>query len=230
MNLLDLLFPKKCVGCNKTGAYFCSNCIQEIKQTELVCPHCERIGFGGMTHPVCKRRYNLDGLWSLGVYQDPLKKAIQKLKYKFIIEMAEIIIDVTIDYWVIYQPVLLEEIKKSRGSDWQVVPVPLHKKRQNWRGFNQSALIAQILAKKLDLKYSDCLIRTKNTQQQAKLASNMRHKNVKDAFAICPNYQLPASNYLLIDDVWTTGSTLKECCFVLKKNGAKKVWGLTLAR
>lgn len=230
MNLLDLLFPKKCVGCGALGNYFCLDCIQQIKQNDLVCPHCERMGLGGATHPICKRRYNLDGLWSLGVYQDPLRKAVQKLKYKFVTELAGDLIDITIEYWARYSPFLLTQIKKNWGRDWVIVPVPLHKKRENWRGFNQAELLSKIFATKLGLEYSNCLIRVKNTKQQAKLASNMRHQNIKDAFALSKNQELITKNIILVDDVWTTGSTLKECCFALKKNGAKKVWALTLAR
>lgn len=230
MNLLDFLFPKRCVGCQKTGNYFCVSCIQNIKQSDLVCPFCERLSLGGLVHPICKRKYGLDGLWFLGVYEDPLRKAIQKLKYKFITELADVLVDLNLEYWARYSPFLLDEIKKNRGEGWIVTSVPLHKKRQNWRGFNQAELLARIFAKKLGLKYESCLERTKNTKQQAKLASHLRKQNIKNAFTLSKPLPLNAKNYILVDDVWTTGSTLKECCFVLKKNGAKKVWGLTLAR
>lgn len=230
MNILDILFPKRCVGCGKTGSYFCPSCIQNIKQSDLVCPFCEKLSLGGVVHPICKRKYGLDGLWYLGVFEDPLRKAIQKLKYKFITELADVLVDLTIEYWARYSPFILDEVKKNRGQDWVVTAVPLHKKRQNWRGFNQSELIAQIFAQKLGLKYENVLERTKNTKQQAKLASHLRKQNIKNAFALTKNCELSTKNLILVDDVWTTGSTLKECCFVLKKNGAKKVWGLTLAR
>ncbi len=229
MSLLDLLFPKRCVGCKKIGNYFCDDCIKNILQTDLVCPFCERPSIGGVTHPICKRRYGLDGLWSLGVYQDPLKKAVQKLKYKWIEEIAEVLINITIEYWARFQPVLLDQLKKDKGEGWIVVPVPLHYKRQNWRGFNQSALMAKSLAKKLGLNYKECLKRTKFTTPQVKLSMEKRRQNIKGAFASTSN-ELRATNILLIDDVWTTGSTLKECCYILKRNGAKQVWALTLAR
>lgn len=230
MNLLDILFPKRCVGCGESGNYFCQKCIQDIKQSDLVCPFCERLSLGGVVHPICKRRYGLDGLWYLGIYEDPLRKAIQKLKYKFVTELADVLVDLTLEYWARYSPFLLEEIKKGRGAGWIVTSVPLHKKRQNWRGFNQSELLAKIFAQKLGLKYESCLIRSKNTKQQAKLASHLRKQNIKNAFSLAISDLRPSINIILIDDVWTTGSTLKECCLILKKHGAKKVWGLTLAR
>ncbi len=231
MNLiLDLLFPKKCVGCNKIGSHFCSDCIQNIAQTDLVCPKCERPAVGGETHPICKRKFGLDGLWSLGVYQDPLRSAIKKLKYRRVSDFAPVLVDIMIEYWAKFQPFLLDEIKKNQGKDWMVVPVPLHWRRENDRGFNQSGLIGELFAKKLGLKYGEVLKRTKFTKSQAQLKGKERAQNIRDAFIHDSKFMIHNSSIILIDDVWTTGSTIRECCYVLKRNGVKKVWALTLAR
>jgi len=230
MNILDLLFPKTCVGCGKFGGYFCSNCVRDIKQTELVCPFCERQSLGGVIHAVCKRKYGLDGLWSLGIYEGLLRKAIQKLKYKWVSEIARELVDITIEYWAKNSPILLDLIKKDQGRSWIVTAVPLHPKRQNWRGFNQSELLGKIFALKLGLNYQVTLKRIRNTTPQMKLLSHERKQNIKNAFEIAVSSQLSDVSVLLIDDVWTTGSTLKECCYVLKRNGAKVVWALTIAR
>lgn len=232
MNLLDLLFPKTCVGCKKFGNYFCSDCISEIKQTELVCPFCERPSLGGVVHSVCKRKFGLDGLWSLGVYQDSLRLAIQKLKYKWVSEVARELIDITLEYWAKNSPILLDRIKKDQGKTWIVTSVPLHPTRQKWRGFNQSELLAKLFALKLGLKYETTLKRIRNTTPQMKLLSHERKKNIRNAFSLLPaiSGQRITNNVLLIDDVWTTGSTLKECCYVLKRGGVKQVWALTIAR
>lgn len=228
--ILDLLFPKKCVGCKKEGSYICGDCVRNIKQTDLVCPRCEDLAVGGQTHPICRRRFGLDGLWSLGIYQDSLRSAIQKLKYKGIKELAEILVNIMVEYWARFQPFVLDQIKTDQGKGWVVVPVPLYWFRENSRGFNQSSLIGQTLSKKLGLDYCEALKRTRYTRSQIKLKSKQRKENIKDAFAISSIFQPPISNILLIDDVWTTGSTLRECCWVLKRAGAKKVWALTLAR
>lgn len=235
MNTVNFIFdrifyPKVCVGCGRIGKYLCADCVGAITQTDLVCPECERRAFGGATHPLCKRKLGMDGLWSLGIYKNPLKKAIQKLKYRYVREMAEELLDITLEYWAKYQPQILEEIKKDRGENWVVVPVPLHPKRENWRGFNQSALLGKKLAEKMGLDYAEPLKRIKNTTPQAKLTGFYRQSNIKNAF-ILPSTSRPLpSNILLIDDVWTTGSTLKECAKVLKRAGAGKVWALTIAR
>lgn len=228
--LLDLLFPKKCTGCGQIGTYFCRRCMFGILQKDLICPACERFALGGQTHPVCEKRYGLDGLWSLGVYKGSLKHAIKELKYGRVSKFAEVLIDILMEYWIRFQPMLFEEIQKDGGQQWFVTAVPLHWWRDNSRGFNQSSLLGQILSKKLGLSYCESLKRIRYTKPQVKLKGSDREQNISGAFALSPNYQLPATNYLLIDDVWTTGSTLRECCYVLKKAGAKKVWAITLAR
>ena len=121
MNLvLDLLFPKKCVGCSKFGMYFCPDCIKNIPQSDLVCPGCERLSIGGITHPVSKRKFGLDGLWSLGVYEPPLRNAIQKLKYRWIQELAEILTAILIEYLAKHPTYLLDQIKKDQGKNWEI--------------------------------------------------------------------------------------------------------------
>ena len=229
LNLLDIFFPKKCVGCNKSGLLFCLNCISEIKQTNLVCPFCEKPSIGGFTHPICKRRFGLDGLWSLGLYEDPLRKAIQKLKYKYIKDYSEELVNLLLDYWVQNPPLILDIIKKDRGQGWIITGVPLHWQRQNWRGFNQSELIGSLLASRIGLDYQNLLTRTKKTTPQVRLKGYERKQNIKNAFKVTTSPELITHNIILIDDVWTTGSTLKECTYILKRNGAKSVYALTIA-
>jgi ComF family protein len=248
MILVDLLFPKRCAGCKRWGSYFCESCQANILQSDLVCPICERASIGGATHPLCRRRYGLDGLWSLGVYnapqsgrlhrgaiysqseyQDPLKGGIQKLKYRFVSDLASTLVNLLITYWARYSPQFFEEIKKD-PQNWIVVPVPLHIKRERWRGFNQAGLLGQMIALKLGLNYSPILKRTKYTTPQVGLKGKLRYQNVKGAFTLNSKFMIHNSNILLIDDVWTTGSTLKECGSVLKRAGVKKVWAITLAR
>lgn len=230
MGILDLFFPKICCGCGKFGVYLCDKCTKEILQTDLVCPNCEKPAIGGVTHPLCHKKYGLDGLWSLGIYQNPLKKVIQKLKYKFVSDVAEVLVNLMVEYWARYDAQFLSEIKKDRGENWIIVPVPLHPRREKWRGFNQSALLSKILTHKLGLEYAETLKRTRFTKPQVSLKSWQRKQNIKDAFSLVSSFHPLTSNILLIDDVWTTGSTLKECCYVLKRGGVQKVWAITLAR
>lgn len=226
--LLDLFFPKKCIGCRKEGKYFCDECISDILQTDLICPQCGNLSIGGLTHPSCEREFSLDGLWSLGIYQGSLKRLIQKLKYEpsLVRDFAPVLADLISDYWVKYQPFIYSEIQKDKK--WVVTSVPLYWFKENKRGFNQSKVIGQILSKKLNLDYSDVLKRVRYTASQVGLRKRARKENIKEAFSV--DGDLSEQNILLIDDVWTTGSTLKECCYALKKAGAKRVWAITLAR
>ena len=227
--LLDLLFPKKCSGCGKIDTYFCSGCILNILQKDLICPECLDLALGGRTHAPCRKKYGLDGLWSLGWYQGALKKALKDFKYKRVKGISETLAALLMQYFQKYRPLFFENIEKNKGK-WAVVPVPLHWFRENSRGFNQSEEIGQILSRELKIAYSEALKRIRYTKPQVVLKSYGRCQNIKNAFVLSPDYQLQTTNCLLIDDVWTTGATLKECCRVLKQAGAKQVWAITLAR
>lgn len=229
MGVVDLFFPKSCVGCGKTGTYFCPKCTGLILQAELVCPICANPSVGGVTHSICQSKFGLDGLWSLGLYRSSLKSAIQKLKYKWIKELAQSLNSIIFDRWQMSSPFLASQIKKDPKS-WVVTSIPLHWQRQNWRGFNQAQLLGKLLAQSLGLEYIETLKKIKATKPQVSLSKDKRGQNLKNAFALIDKDKLPAKNYLLVDDVWTTGSTIKECCSLLKESGAKNVWGFTLAR
>lgn len=114
-----------------------------------------------------------------------------------------------------------------------IIPVPLHWVRLLRRRYNQSAILAQSLAR-LSQKpcYPDALIRQRNTPTQGHLNAKQRHENVKSAFAVRPKYtqMIAGKNILLVDDVYTTGATIEECAKVLLNAGAQRVDVVTLAR
>ena len=107
-----------------------------------------------------------------------------------------------------------------------LVPVPLSKERMNIRGFNQS----EILAKGINWKYKNLLIKTKNTNPQARSTRQQRIINLENAFEVDKGYNLENKNIVLVDDVCTTGSTLMECAKVLKAVGANKVVAIVWAK
>jgi len=113
-----------------------------------------------------------------------------------------------------------------------LVPIPLYWQRENWRGFNQAELLGRKLADYFGWQLrNDVLIRQKATLPQVGLEASQRQKNIQGVFRINYNHQIPKDfSLLLFDDVWTTGSTLKEAGGVLKRAGFKKVWGLTICR
>lgn len=228
--LLDFLFPKRCVSCGTFGVYLCRKCLVKIKFIETpVCPVCERPAIGGATHPGCQTKSTLDGLISVCVYDGPIKAAIKRLKYKpWITDLGKILTDSVVEHLHSHTSInYLIEVKPT------VVPVPLHPSRERERGFNQSEILGKLLAQRLNLEIvPNLLIRHKKTKPQADLKGKDRQENIRDAFVLNHNssFLIHNPNILLVDDVWTTGSTLKACCDVLKRAGTRKVWALTLAR
>jgi len=183
---------------------------------------CERAAIDGKTHPGCQTRYSLDGLTSLYRYDGPVKSAIKRLKYKpYLAALVDILL---------LSILSSIESKRDEFTTFTVVPVPLHPQRQRERGFNQAALVGKALATQLSLPFQEKVLkRTRYTKAQVLLAEKERRKNLAGAFAIVPS--IPVSpNILLVDDVWTTGSTMRICANVLKRAGAKNVWALTVAR
>lgn len=115
-------------------------------------------------------------------------------------------------------------------KDWVLVPIPLYKIRERKRDFNQAELLAQGLADKWGLALNQGLKRMRSTTTQVKLTEKERLQNLKGAFVVENTVILKGNNIILVDDVFTTGSTLFSGAEVLKKAGAKQVWGITLAR
>jgi len=112
-----------------------------------------------------------------------------------------------------------------------VIPVPLHKKRLRWRGYNQAVLLASVLAKKWEIPLTrDGMSRIRWTEPQINLSGDERRHNIKGAFAITKPGLITGKRVMLVDDVITTGSTVVECAKTLKKGGAAEVFVIAVAR
>jgi ComF family protein len=230
MPFADVLFPRRCLGCGEHGAYFCADCLNKIfLKDERICPMCGRPAIGGLTHPGCQRPWGLDGLTSIFANEGVFKKAIKKLKYKFVTDLASDLVELFLSFCG-------EDKGFARFCQTApviFVPIPLHDRRQRWRGFNQAELLGQMIAQNLGIGFApDLIVRQRPTKPQVGLDKNSRRRNIRFAFKKNPNSKFITINYnfLLFDDVWTSGATLHEAGKILKRNGAAKVWGLTLAR
>lgn len=193
----------------------------------MICLVCNKGSFDGLTHPRCRGKYKIDGAFSAIAYKGIVKKLIYNFKYKpFLSDLNKTLVE------LFYESIIQNEIfQKVYASKPILVPIPLHSQRLRKRGYNHAKLLAEGLSKKLDLKVLEILERTKDTKSQFGLKLDDRKKNLKNAFSILPNTSITRHhNILLVDDILTTGSTLLEAARILKKNGVKKVWGLTLAR
>lgn len=217
--VLDLLFPRRCGGCGALGSYICPKCQKTLIFLPQLCPECDKQAIDGITHPYCVKRWGLDGLVSVFRYQGIVKKLIKQIKYRFVYDMAE---------------TLINQIPKDTYSflpkTTLIYPIPLHKDRQRWRGFNQAEKLGKFLSLQLKLDIADGLLtRVQKREPQVNIASREdRIKNAQGLFEL-KTKNLP-SEILLFDDVWTTGATMKEASKVLKRARVKKVWGMTMAR
>lgn len=113
-----------------------------------------------------------------------------------------------------------------------IIPIPLHYRRLNWRGFNQAEIIAETISEITNLRTENTvLIRSSTSRPQAEIdKKNERLKNMDNQFKVFTDEKARGKTLLLVDDICTTGATLNECARVLKKAGAKKVIGFVIAR
>lgn len=227
--ILDILFPIQCIDCKKEGQWFCENCQTKIKlQNEFVCPVCEKsITPDGHTCLACKKKNSLDGLVVATSYaQSSIAKAVHLFKYRFIQDLH-----------IPLGKLLVEALHKTDTAlPDLILPVPLHARRLRWRGFNQSALLAdQIGANLLPgiilPTNSDTLLRNRYTLPQMTIKNYPeRQKNISGSFAVSPHTNIKDKTILLVDDIATTGSTIFECAKILKQAGAKEVFAVVIAR
>lgn len=225
MNLLNLLFPRRCAGCGKTGGYFCGKCIREIKLiAKPICPVCGSSAIDGATHPRCKTRYSLDGMTSFFRYDGIIRKAVKLLKYQFVSDLAK-------EFISLIPSSSLSTINYQLSTI--LIPIPLHSTRLRFRGFNQAEVLGKLLAKRLNIPIkTNILKRIKKTIPQVEMKDRKKRlKNMEGVFAVnqplTTNYQL--STMYLFDDVFTTGATLRSAANVLKRAGVKSVWGVVMA-
>jgi len=231
----DLFFPRACIGCENRNAYLCDTCIHTApRKREHACPFCGSVSVpDGRTCFSCAPRHALDGIFSATAFHEAttIAQAIHVFKYEYVRELG------------IPLGILLAEAasKTELPLPDLVVPVPLHPWRFRYRGFNQSALLADSFTASFmpELRIpirEDLLVRTRFTLPQAKSrGAKERRENLKNAFSLSPKKdsarsELKGKTVWLMDDVATTGATLEECARTLKKTGAKKVFGIVVAR
>lgn len=210
--ILDLFFPKFCLGCQKEGEYLCQDCRSILEISSI--------------HQKYSTK-NLNDLYFALPYQNPLVKNLIKLfKYEpFIKELSESLSSLIIEHFQLIEKPLTD------FSNFILIPIPLKEKRERWRGFNQAEEIGKKLSKFLKIPlFCDVLIKIKETLPQVELSDIERKENIKGAFKIKNKEKIEGRKILLVDDIYTTGSTLEEAARVLKEAGAKKIIGIVIAR
>lgn len=230
--LLDLIFPRSCVHCRETVGetsphrYLCHNCWQQIHFAQPpACTTCGYPFFGILAGPrKCPHCAELDPIFEQGktlfLAKGPARAILHELKYRKGLYVLE-----DLSRMALRQEHFIRYLAGAR-----LVPVPLHKDKLRERGYNQSLHLARMLAQVVPgASLFDCLVRTRFTQTQTRLDRSARFQNMKNAFALAPRVHLNTKDiFILIDDVFTTGSTLNACAEALRQAGVERVKVATL--
>ncbi|NLJ56694.1 MAG: ComF family protein [Firmicutes bacterium] len=241
--LLNLFYPPRCIFCDslldvenaaagdagragKAAAgweeLLCRRCAAGLPWFQSRCPRCAHLlEAKDAACSFCRGvKYAFEACTALGSYQGGLRKALHRFKYYGQKSLAGPL-----------GTLLHSKISRQpRFSAVQfLVPVPLHRQRLAQRGYNQAALLAGAVGKKLGLPVREVLKRVKETQSQTGLNKKQRRENLQGAFRCCRAFP-PGSRLLLIDDVLTSGATAQEASLILKKAGAGEVSVAVLAR
>ena len=201
--LLDLVFPPRCFICGRVDATWCAGCQQTLAQLPL------RPQSRPTTPP-------LHGLLATAPHSGLLQTYVQQLKYEQATQLA-----------VPLGRRLAHCIHRADVTFDTVIAVPLHVHRERERGYNQSKLLAQVVAKLLGKTDSSAqVVRSQDTRPQVGLNRAQRQVNVDGAFRASTSLQ--GQRVVLIDDVYTTGATLQACANALAAVGVASVYGLTV--
>ncbi len=202
---LDLLFPRTCLLCTKAGRFVCEACrrgLSLVRGKRKLCAELEK-------------------LFVVFDYRQPeVKKLIKAVKYRF--------------YRGVIGELMQEIVWDERLREVElIVPIPLHQRRENWRGFNQARIIGEVLAGRIEVSVLDILMRTKNTRPLAEMKNReQREREISGVFEVRKGGMskgIKGKRILLVDDVCTSGATMREAARILKESGVAEVWGFALA-
>lgn len=207
--LREYFYPNVCGFCGKLidSGFICVNCMKEIP-------------YEGFSYIPFNQSFCFDELYCNYSYEGIIRSKILDYKFKHKKYLSK-----TFAEGMIYR------FKKIKPNFDLIVPVPVHRTRKMERGYNQSELIAKILAKEVGIECNaKVLKKIKRNLKQSKLNKEQRISNVKNIFEIRRSNEIKGKTVLLIDDIYTTGATANECSRVLKKAGATKVIVYTVAK
>ena len=226
--VLDWIYPPVCVGC---GLIIPVNKVQEKEMG--MCLHCQEL-FEPIEPYTCKvcgvptkievdrcvsclgKSFEFDKNTATFLYDELIRDLLLKLKFTRKKQIAHSLGQL----WAAH----VKDIPK----DVSLVPLPMHAKKKRERGFNQAEVLAKALGKKFGVSVVNAVERVVDTPPQSGLHPRQRVDNIKGAFAVVKAENAKGKNYIVVDDIYTTGASLNECARVLKDAGAKSVCGLTL--
>ncbi len=231
--LLDILFPPLCHICktfipDAGDIHLCAGCREKLVPVDSpLCPVCG-VSFAtgsGIDH-LCGACLSHSPSYTAAraayAFGGPVQELVHRFKYGHKVHLCRPLALLTATH--------LAGFAAQAAAD-MVIPVPLHKKRLRWRGYNQAVLLGGVLAKEWRLPLvRRNLCRVRWTEPQVSLAAAERVQNVRGAFAVTDAASVAGRRVILVDDVFTTGSTVEECARTLKRAGAEAVFVVTAAR
>jgi len=219
--LISLIFPRRCGFCGRTIAanlHICKECGDNLPRIlGDICKNCGR----ELNVCCCKnKKYEFELCVAPFYYEGIVKSGIWRYKYRGKLYAAE-----TFSYY------LLDAIHLEYSNiDFDIVSaVPMSKKEFAKRGYNQSVLLAKLLARKLNIKYSEALTKICDTKTQQSCNALQRQGNVFGVFKATDIKNIKDKTILFVDDISTTGTTLNECSKMLKLAGAKQIYCVVIA-
>lgn len=224
-SFLNMLYPRCCPLCHRIlrdqSRLICPECEQNLKPVSG--PRCFKCGRPvGREEEYCRDCSTHTRRFAQGrgifLYDDRMKASLMKYKYYGCREYGDF-------YAKAMCAFAAGELKRWRPQ--LIVPVPLHRKKERMRGFNQAAYLAERISEDTGIP-ADCTLvcKTRNTKSQKKLNANQRRRNLKEAFHVCRRVE--GLRILVIDDVYTTGSTVDAMAECLLEAGAGEVFFLTV--
>ncbi len=248
--LFSVLFPSDCRICgepllNISRLPVCLDCIAAIHpirgKTCSVCgdrvlsAYAETDAEGSRQCPVCRRvERPFARAVAYSSYDGELRELIHLLKFNGVLPASAVLGSLLAQAITALEPSFAPAGLFDQSSI-ALIPVPLFKARRRERGFNQSELVARQALKaypgrdRMQL-IPELLVRTRDTHSQIGLTSHQRRENLRGAFAVSRPGAIKGRDVILVDDVYTTGTTATECARVLRRAGASNVWVATVAR
>ncbi len=208
--VLHFLFPPACSVCGKIDKnWLCPNCQRRVERLEK-----------SILVEIENQKY--EKLLYLFQYESLVRKLI--LRYKFSNKAY-------LNHFFANRIAENEKTKELLKQYDMIIPVPMHKKKRQKRGYNQTELVADELEKRLEIPArKDILSKVVNTTTQSKLSGKARQSNIQHAFFIQNDFEVEDKKIILLDDIYTTGATSQECSRVLKEAGVEEILVLVLAK
>lgn len=223
--IIDFLFPKNCYVNDSNGSWISKNALKEYFTIRdfYRCHVCSKYVRNEFVHFECRESTSLSGLFYVGIYNNLIKELIKDGKYKGFYTIFSDIGEIMAEYLALLP---------LKSSEFIISTVPMNKRKQKYRGFNQAELIAKKISEITGIKYLDILDRKSNTKTQVGMKFEDRLLNLSGVFQAKNqiNKKYMRKKVLLVDDVFTTGSTLEQCANTLIKLGFKEIYGFTFVK